>query len=238
MPQDELNLIFRCPPELVSVLPRPIPAIQGLPGWFKEMPATFFDPVSSAEDQTVKRCPPFIDAMTAGFLIPLPCDIRVENGMLSWDLDLPVSSANIHLRSPMSFHHESQVSGTPFHQPGRMPVKFHNFWTIEAPEGFSVLFTHPVNRSDLPFTTLTGIVDCDRYIDNRIHFPAHWHDTSFKGVLPKGTPIVQCIPVKRESWTAKIESLTDDGAARIRELALALISETGVYRRDFRASKR
>ncbi len=59
--------------------------------------------------------------------------------MLSWDLDLPVSSANIHLRSPMSFHHESQVSGTPFHQPGRMPVKFHNFWTIEAPEGFSVL---------------------------------------------------------------------------------------------------
>jgi len=48
-----------------------------------------------------------------------------------------------------------------------------------------VLFTHPANRFDLPFTTLTGLVDCDLYHDNWVHFPAHWHDTNFSGVLPK-----------------------------------------------------
>jgi hypothetical protein len=117
-------------------------------------------------------------------------------------------------------------------------VKFHNFWTIEAPEGYSVLFTHPVNRRDLPFTSLTGLVDCDRYIDNHIHFPAHWHDKSFNGTLPKGTPVAQCIPVKRDSWTATVEALTDDATTRIRDLALAVSTGTGVYRRDFRASKR
>ena len=65
-------------------------------------------------------------------------------------------------------------------------IKFHNLWSIEAPEGYSLLFTHPVNRFDLPFTTLSGLVDCDRYRDNWIHFPAHWHDLNFNGVLPNG----------------------------------------------------
>ena len=60
-----------------------------------------------------------------------------------------------------------------------------------------MLFTHPLNRFDLPFTTLSGMVDCDLYRDSWIHFPAHWHDMNFSGVLPKGTPIVQCLPVKR-----------------------------------------
>lgn len=235
---DDLTLVFRCPPELIAILPAPIPAIQGLPEWFKAMPAKALNPVAGEEDQTVKRCPPFIDAMTAGFLIGLPCDVKAENGALSWDFEPPVSSASNYTRSPLSFHHESQLTGTPFHEPGRMAVKFHNFWTIEAPEDYSILFTHPVNRRDLPFTTLTGIVDCDRYVDNRIHFPAYWDDMSFSGVLPKGTPIVQCIPVKRGSWKARVEGLTDDGTARVRELAHAVSNEAGVYRRDFRASKR
>jgi hypothetical protein len=52
----------------------------------------------------------------------------------------------------------------------RFLIKFHNLWIIEAPDGYAVLFTHPFNRFDLPFTTLTGLVDCDRYHDNWIHF--------------------------------------------------------------------
>jgi hypothetical protein len=59
-----------------------------------------------------------------------------------------------------------------------------------------------VNRFDLPFTTLTGLVHCDRYHDNWIHFPAHWRDANFSGVLPKGTPVAQCMPVKPEHRAA------------------------------------
>ena len=54
-----------------------------------------------------------------------------------------------------------------------------------------------VNRFDLPFTTLTGLVHCGRYHDNWIHFPAHWRDANFSGVLPKGTPVAQCMPVSQ-----------------------------------------
>ncbi len=37
----------------------------------------------------------------------------------------------------------SQVAGTPLFEPDRFVIKFHNLWTIEAPEGYAVLFTHP-----------------------------------------------------------------------------------------------
>jgi hypothetical protein len=232
------TLTFRCAPELLPLLPPPIPAVQGLPDWFKALPQTNYNPTTLEDSQTVKRCPPFIDAMTYGFLIPLPCDLRVMNGEFSWDFDIPVNLTNTVMRSPISFHDASQVHGTPFHQENCYVIKFNNFWTIESPPGYSLLFTHPVNRPDLPFTTLTGLVDTDTYRDVQIHFPAHWHNVNFTGVLPKGTPIAHCIPVKRESWTLQIEALSNQQARRIRELTRAIEKQTGIYRREFRANKR
>jgi hypothetical protein len=235
---DEMTLIFRCPPELAAILPPPFPAVQGLPDWFKSAPQKAFNAVLQEESQTVKRCPPFIDAMTYGFLIPLPCDLKVENGEFSWDFDVPLNSVNNAVHSPIAFHDASQAVGTPYHEEDRFLIKFNNFWTIEAPPGYSLLFTHPVNRPELPFTTLTGLVDSDLYRDNRIHFPAHWHDIGFSGVLPKGTPVVQCMPVKREIWAMRVETLSGEEAARVRELSSAIDREPGVYRRQFRAGKR
>lgn len=239
MNQDSpMTLVFSCPPELESFLPPPIPAVQGLPDWFKAMPSMQFNAVEQKEDQTVKRCPPFLDAMTYGFLILLPCDLKVENGAFSWDMPLPFNNLNNDIRSPIYFHDASQVTGTPYHEEDRFLIKFINFWTVAAPAGYSLLFTHPVNRADLPFTTLTGLVDSDLYIDNRVHFPAHWHDMEFNGILPKGTPVAQCIPVKREVWTMQVATMSAEDAVRARELSHAIAREPGVYRRQFRARKR
>jgi hypothetical protein len=230
-----MTLRFRCLPELAAILPPPVPAALGLPEWFKAMPLRAFNPIAQADEQTVKRCPPFIDAMTYGFLLPLLCDVRVADGEFTWDLDMPAGNF---VRSPISFHDTSQVVGTPLFEEDRFIVKFHNLWCIEAPPGYSLLFTHPVNRSDLPFTTLTGLVDSDLYRDNWIHFPAHWHDVGFNGVLPKGTPVAQCLPVKREIWAMRTETLTDEESRRVHDLSRAVVRDTGIYRRQFRAPKR
>ena len=63
-------------------------------------------------------------------------------------------------------------------------MKFNSFWTIELEPGYSLFATHPVNRADLPFRLLTGIVDSDRFTDVGILFPAVWTDANFEGVLP------------------------------------------------------
>lgn len=232
---EPVTLTFRCPAELEGLIPRPIPAASGVPGWLKTMPAQAFNALNGREENTVKRCPPFVDAMTSGFLIPLVCDLRFENGEVTWDNDLPPGGAVNFTRSPIGFHDSSQVEGTPLFAADRSLIKFNNLWTIEAPEGYAVLFSHPFNRFDLPFTTLTGIVDCDRYHDNWIHFPAHWHDINFSGVLPRGTPIAQCLPIKREASVARTASFTAEEAQRVYDLTTTINREPGLYRRKFRA---
>src|SRR3954471_2982247 len=127
---DDLTITFRCPPELESVLPRPIPAVQGIPEWFKTMPQRAFSVIAQNEQLTVKKCPPFIDAMTYGFLIPLVADLRVENGKLSWDREVPGGAFSNYSRSPIDFHDANQVAGTPLHDDDRFIIKFNNYWTI------------------------------------------------------------------------------------------------------------
>ncbi len=237
MSQDSqsMTLTFRCPKELDGLLAPPIPAVQGLPGWLKAMPNQAFSTAVFTDDDTVKRCLPFVDAMTSGFLIPLICDVRVENGEFTWENDLPPGGGVGFPRSPIGFHDASQVTGTPLFDADRFLIKFHNLWTIEAPPGYLLLFTHPVNRLDLPFTTLTGMVDSDTFHDAWVHFPAHWHDESFSGVLPKGTPVAQCFPVKRESWSVRTAVFTDEETQQAHEVLEAMGRERGVYRRRFRA---
>ena len=234
----DLKVVFRCPPELEAVLPRPSLALLGLPDWFKAMPGSAFSGLLQTEQLTVKKCPPFIDAMTHGFLIPLVTDLKIEDGVFSWDFELPGGAITSYSRSPLDFHDSSQVAGTPLFKDDTFVIKFNNFWTIESPPGYSLLVTHPVNRYDLPFVTLTGLIDTDLYKDNFINFPARWHDHSFRGVLPRGTPVAQCIPVKRELWSAQFETITGDAVTRLQVTAAAVGGERGVYRRQFRAPKR
>ncbi len=61
---------------------------------------------------------------------------------------------------------------------------------------------------------------------------------NFSGVLPKGTPVAQCLPVKRESWAARFATLSPDETARIMKTRDAIAREPDVYRRQFRAPKR
>jgi hypothetical protein len=232
-----LTVHFRCLPELSGLLPPPLSATLALPDWFKAMPQKAFNPIAQEESQTVKRCPPFIDAMTCGFLIPLLCDLKIENGEFSWDADLPTGGISF-VRSPIGFHDPSQVAGTPLFDEDRFLIEFHNLWTIETPPGYSLLFTHPINRFDLPFVTLTGLIDTDLYRDNWVHLPAYWRDPGFSGVLPKGTPVAQCLPIKRESWTAQTEALSEQDAQRVHQLSNAVARDAGIYRKQFRAAKR
>ena len=233
----QMTLKFRCPRALEPILPRPIPAVRGLPDWFKAMPQKSFSASAGKDEPTVKKCPPFVDAMIYGFLIPLAIDLEVRDGEFSWDFDVPQGYVSEFSHSPIDFHDSAQVVGTPFFEDDRFVIKFNSFWTIEAPAGYSLLFTHPVNRTDLPFTTLTGLVDCDTFHDSPLNFPARWHNADFNGVLPKGTPVAQCLPVKREAWAGQYGTLSDDDEARLIAARDALAFETGVYRRRYRIPK-
>ena len=60
----------------------------------------------------------------------------------------------------------------------------------------------PFHRESV-FTILPGIVDTDQYTAP-VNFPFVINDPAFEGLIPKGTPIAQAIPFKRDSWTINI----------------------------------
>ena len=234
MKQDnQMTLTFRCAPELVAVLPRPFPAVEGLPDWFKALPQKAFNAVLQDDSQTVKRCPPFIDAMTYGFMMPLPCDLKVETASSPGISTCRSTTPAISIRSPISFHDASQVAGTPFYR--RRPLRHqvpqfldHRvaarlFAAVHAsgePRRAAVHHRSPAWSTPIPIATVN------------VHFPAHWHDLDFNGVLPKGTPVAQCIPVKRESWAARFETLSHEQARACASCRGAMrTDEQGIYRR-------
>ncbi len=223
---------FRCDPALRDHLPPPIPARAALPDWLRAMPGHApSDLHGDAAIRTVKHCPPFVDAMMQGFMMTLPCDVRVEGGALSWDWAIPVPVTGTHPRAPLSFHAAAQVAGTPLARLGQLVVKFNSFWTIRLEPGWSLFVTHPVNRDDLPFRLIGGMVDCDIFNEVGILFPAVWLDPAWIGVLPRGMPVAQCVPIPRQALELELGVLDADGRAAYDDTARLLGGTTGHYRR-------
>ena len=52
-----MDVIFRCPPELEPILPKPVPAKKAMPDWLKRMPTKVAAGDLGVELQTVKQCP-------------------------------------------------------------------------------------------------------------------------------------------------------------------------------------
>lgn len=230
-----MKLRFRCLPELEDLLPRPQPAAAGLPDWVKAMPAEAESALLGAKVRTVKQCPPFLDAMRHGVLMPLAAEVTVKDGAFSWDSGLPLLEGSRMTRSPLGLHLPEQLSGAPFGDAEQVAIKFNSFWSIELPEGWAMLFTHPVNREDLPFRTLTGRVDCDRFAGGMVHFPALWTDPGFEGCLPKGTPVAQAFPVPREALELDFGTLEGEALAQHQEVQDALAADPGAYRKRYRS---
>jgi hypothetical protein len=232
------DLTFRCPPEVRDLIQAPVPAARGLPDWLSRMPKEAVAEDLGFSVRTVKQCPPFLDAMRTGVLIGLLCDIEVRDGEFHWSWDPPAMALDQVSRSPLSLHVPEQASGAPFHDPEATILKFNNLWTVSAPAGWSILVTHPVNRTDLPFRTLTGLVDADLYADAFIQFPALWTDPGFAGTLRAGTPVAQLIPVPRTTGTIRLETLDGAAETRFRAAQDRLQAEPGAYRKHWRARER
>jgi hypothetical protein len=232
-----VKILFRCDPALADHLPRPQLARGQLPDWLRQMPATWFSELHGREVRTVKHCPPFIDAMSFGFLVSLPCDVHVDGRRFNWDWSIPAPKTRNYPRAPLSFHDGSQLVQSPLWKAGRSAIKFNSFWTIELEPGWSLIATHPFNRFDLPFRSLTGLVDADRFHDGGINFPAIWEDDDFHGVVQRGTPVVQCFPVSRENLDLSFASFDAAQSASFGHTIDSVLSRPGVYRRQFRVKR-
>jgi hypothetical protein len=184
----------------VEVYPNIItPAKNHVPEWYKNIPKwknnEMFE-MDKGFNISIKHCMPFLDSLTTGYMIVLPNDIYVKNNngapFITWNKsdfppDVRQELASLDLvpigHHPTEFVWQSGVSNT-------------------IPVGYSLLFTHPLNRHDLPFTTISGIVDGGLVMRPSGQIP-FFIKKGFEGIIPQGTPIAQLIPFRQENWKHK-----------------------------------
>ncbi|MFK0387112.1 DUF6065 family protein [Agrobacterium sp. NPDC090273] len=229
----EPRVTFLCRNEDEGIIPVPVRAKTALPEWFRKLPPVTEARLSTTDNGlTVKRCMPFLDAMATGWIIGLAATVRMQisdGGQTvdcGWDFD----------RTMVSNHANHQVAGNP--REPMPPCKFHNYWTIVTPPGWSCLFLPPLNRPNGVFEIVSGVVDTDSY-QSEIHFPFFAIGEDGLHVLERGTPIVQIIPFRRETTdlAADIRSESEGEAVTRKSILRKTQASDGWYRKFARAQR-
>lgn len=164
-----------------------LPAKKFIPEWYKN---NKFD--------TLKSCIPFLDAFTSGYMITLPYDIHV-----SVNKDKPEIKLSDGTIYNGSVRDSQSIDIIPFNHYG-VEFAWDLYTAINIPSGSSILFTHPLNRNDLPFTTLSAVIDGEFTLVPHGAIPFYIKQ-GFEGIIKAGTPVAQIIPFKQESWKAELE---------------------------------
>jgi hypothetical protein len=192
----------------------PTPIKLNIPEWYKKLEHTLLN-------KTVKGCMPFLDTLTSGYLLKMPQDFYVRHNINNknekgeefkdsfqtfglHDQSHILNAKTISLNSGIDIHPLKQVEGSPYIEKNKnLPFyKILNPWRIKTPKGYSCLFVPPLNNSDDRFSIIPGIVDTDTF-PNEINFPIVINGDKYpvlETILKKGTPYVQVIPFKRDTW--------------------------------------
>lgn len=197
----------------------PSPSSNNLPNWFKDTKKFVnefndYEKASINQDlinpgvkptRTFKSCVPITDTFTSGYTIKNSATIFVKkppiedaSPQLEWEVSYTVADyqgIDILGKYPIPHGYSSHV------------FRWFSHWKIETPPGYSSLIMHPAHRHDLPFFTLTGIVDTDK-MPNYLLLP-FFIRKDFSGFIDVDTPIAQVIPFKRDNWDSEIKKFDE-----------------------------
>jgi hypothetical protein len=211
----------------------PSPASKELPEWYKETNSYFHGnsfefstPGNSAN--TIKSCMPVLDILSTGWIQKTWCDIYVEKTADGQTM-IHHSMGN----SPIGSKRVETLGNMPIPK-GYVVAAFHwrRPWYVQTPPGHSMLFTHPFYRTDLPFQSISAVIDSDDYnLNGKVGFLLK---EDFTGLIPKGTPMYQMIPFQKDSWVGVKEKNTPEFKERIDEQTYEISSVfTGGYKKTY-----
>lgn len=184
----------------------PQPISRTIPDWFRKAdrfainPYTnepWINPQDGGKVPTWKACPAVFDVMASGYALRTPCDIEfyINNGEIACRVLDNQYQDFIHPRDEMpQFEHPAGYYKKHF--------AWWMDWAIEVPEGYSVLYTHPMNRFELPFLSTSGVVDNDK-----VNMPGtmpFFVREGWTGIVKAGTIYSQLFPFKRDSWESEV----------------------------------
>lgn len=197
-----MEIIFTDVDNPDGVLPKPRPASEYLPDWYKNA-KSYTDPsgkkaptLDGTPYATIKRCMPVFDMMTAGYIIETPYDIYIRQTPTGPYFQWGEMAA-------IAFQSMEQTQGHPYFRDINYAARIVHPWSIKTPKGWSILIMEPQHHEPGPIVCASGIVDTDEY-SLPFNMFLKLRDPNFEGMIPAGTPFIQVIPFKREDWTSRL----------------------------------
>lgn len=208
-------------PEIDFYVQPPTPGSDLIPEWFRkgesflnaetQKVTSKNDPLKTAG---MKGCMPFFDSLTSGYLLVTWADVEItknDGGPIEFKYVEPDLFGKYN-ETNHDFKMIIERIGDLGHTIPRPKGHSHNhmawssLWGMALPKGWSLLITHPFNRFDLPFTTMSAIMESDRFTPNG-NIPFFLQE-GWTGVIKKGTPYAQIIPIKRSSWMSTFSKMS------------------------------
>jgi hypothetical protein len=192
-----------------EVCPKPFPASQVLPQWWKDASPYIKGPQNPdgkkiiIEDResnaSFKKCTPMLDVLSSGYVVPLWSDIQIRNvdgyPVISWR-----TTQNV-----FELHDGQEVEIPDGYQ--NIQVKFLNQWVPKLPKGFSALIIPCPGYPNNVLRPIPAIIDYDK--TTHPLYPPMYLKEGFEGIIEKGTPMFQIIPFKRNNWKSKFSFLEE-----------------------------
>jgi hypothetical protein len=104
-----------------------------------------------------------------------------------------------------------KTEGMPNADKTKLPsFKIDSPWIVKTPKGYSTLCIAPLNNRDIMFEAVSGVIHTDVFT-TYMNIPFIWTGPpDFTGVIKKGTPLVQMIPFKRDSFEHELGFISSE----------------------------
>jgi hypothetical protein len=171
------------------------------------------------ETLSSKNCPGIRKIISTGWIVPAPADFVIQtNGdgvSMEWAEPYRFSKVSPGRDSYVSSHTRSQVEPL-LDDPEdtlKTVVKLETPWRIEASDDVVLLFMPVAYNNESRFQAAHGILDT-KY-GHVLNIQLFWKDMNSKTLVRAGTPLVQIIPIPRQSlslsnYDVTIEKFRDE----------------------------
>jgi hypothetical protein len=203
---------------------RPRPAREFIPKWWKSVPVDAYPVEGSVFPTlpTVKVCPSFPDYFTQGYILPMWADTTLwhdeESGEWKWNCGTSNSGFEIFWHPKEQFL--DHVSGSFFGNKATFTFKFITPWRALTAPGYSLLQLPMFFHQDDGFSVVPGVLETDVF--SSLNLQVLYYGDKKEIFIPRGTPLVQYIPIKKEKLIFEVSAASREDKKLIRSQDLKI----------------
>jgi hypothetical protein len=200
-----LNLLEDCLPKSAK---------EYIPEWWKEAPTIKTEKTwEGSIPGNMKVCPSFSDYFTKGYIVPMWVDSHLYYDSDSGDWKWKTADGKFGWSSHSNSQYLDYVDHKFLNKDSFFVFKIRLPWYVFTTKGYSLYQLPTFFHFNEDFSVVPGVRDTDVYHEMNVQLLIHSNKKEI--FIPRGTPLAQYIPFKREKTKYNIREATQKDLSKI-----------------------